>query len=48
MDWIPSPRKFGNASHVNDVVINHLGEGRLLRTDGIHPLGVMHRSAAEP
>ena len=22
--------------HVNDVVINHLGEGRLLRTDGIH------------
>ena len=27
---------FGNASHVNDVVINHIGEGRLLRTDGIH------------
>ena len=27
---------FGNACIVNDVVINHIGEGRLLRTDGIH------------
>ena len=32
----PCQGTFGNASHVNDVVINHLGEGRLLRTDGIH------------
>ena len=37
-DWTGFLRQgiFGNASHVNDVVINHLGEGRLLRTDGIH------------
>ena len=27
---------FGNACNVNDVVINHMGEGRMLRTDGIH------------
>ena len=27
---------FGNGSNVNDIVINHMGEGRLLRTDGIH------------
>ena len=27
---------FGNACNVNDIVINHIGEGRLLRTDGIH------------
>lgn len=27
---------FGNGCNVNDIVINHLGEGRLLRTDGIH------------
>ena len=27
---------FGDACHINDVVINHIGEGRLLRTDGIH------------
>ena len=27
---------FGNGSHVNDIVINHMGDGRLLRTDGIH------------
>ena len=37
-DWTGFLRQgiFGNASHVNDVVINHLGDGRLLRTDGIH------------
>ena len=37
-DWTGFLRQgiFGNASHVNDVVINHIGEGRLLRTDGIH------------
>ena len=27
---------FGNACNVNDVVINHMGDGRILRTDGIH------------
>ena len=27
---------FGNACNVNDVVINHMGNGRMLRTDGIH------------
>ncbi len=27
---------FGNGCNVNDIVINHLGKGRLLRTDGIH------------
>lgn len=27
---------FGAASHVHDVVVNQMGEGRLLRTDGIH------------
>ncbi|MCH2638007.1 MAG: SufD family Fe-S cluster assembly protein, partial [Candidatus Thalassarchaeum sp.] len=27
---------FGDGCNVNDIVINHLGEGRMLRTDGIH------------
>jgi Fe-S cluster assembly protein SufD len=27
---------FGQASNVNDIVVNQMGEGRLLRTDGIH------------
>ena len=27
---------FGNACNINDVVINHMGNGRMLRTDGIH------------
>jgi len=27
---------FGEACNVNDIVINHMGDGRLLRTDGIH------------
>ena len=27
---------FGDGCNVNDIVINHIGEGRLLRTDGIH------------
>ena len=37
-DWTGILRQgiFGNACNVNDVVINHIGEGRLLRTDGIH------------
>ncbi|HIF03910.1 MAG TPA: hypothetical protein EYQ80_00370 [Candidatus Poseidoniales archaeon] len=27
---------FGQACNVNDIVVNQMGEGRLLRTDGIH------------
>ena len=37
---------FGNACNVNDIVINHMGDGRLLRTDGIH-LGRDRRADAQ-
>ncbi|MDE0708263.1 MAG: SufD family Fe-S cluster assembly protein [Candidatus Poseidoniales archaeon] len=37
-DWAGILRQgiYGDGCNVNDIVINHMGEGRLLRTDGIH------------
>jgi Fe-S cluster assembly protein SufD len=37
-EWVGILRQgiFGNACNINDIVINHMGEGRMLRTDGIH------------
>ena len=36
--WIGILRQgiYGNGCNVNDIVINHIGDGKMLRTDGIH------------
>ena len=36
--WVGILRQgiYGNGCNVNDIVINHIGKGKMLRTDGIH------------
>ncbi|HJM41652.1 MAG TPA: SufD family Fe-S cluster assembly protein, partial [Candidatus Thalassarchaeaceae archaeon] len=36
--WVGILRQgiYGNGCNVNDIVINHIGDGKMLRTDGIH------------